>query len=135
MRNEIFKYKKVNNMKGVFYMKKYVKVVSVILMVFLVVAMASPVFAYQPKNVVGNQAGTTSIQNIGGQILGIVQVVGTIAAVIILVIIGIKYMMGSAQEKAEYKKTMIPYIIGAIIIFAASNIAQMVYNWASTISA
>jgi len=116
-------------------MKKYVKVVSVILMVFLVVAMASPVFAYQPKNVVGNQAGTTSIQNIGGQILGIVQVVGTIAAVIILVIIGIKYMMGSAQEKAEYKKTMIPYIIGAIIIFAASNIAQMVYNWASTISA
>jgi len=119
-------------------MKKYVKVITTVLMVLLVVvSMTSPVFASKltPGAVTGNQTGTTSIQNIGGQILGIVQVVGTIAAVIILVVIGIKYMMGSAQEKAEYKKTMIPYIIGAIIIFAASNIAQMVYNWANTISA
>ena len=37
------------------------------------------------------------------------------------------------EEKAEYKKTMIPYIIGAVLIFAASNVAGMIYDWASTI--
>ena len=53
---------------------------------------------------------------------------GSVVAVLILVVLGIKYMMGSTEEKAEYKKTLIPYIVGAALIFAASNIASMVYN-------
>ena len=44
-------------------------------------------------------------------------------------------MMGSASEKAEYKKTMIPYIVGAVLIFAASNLASMIYNWAKSVNA
>ena len=47
---------------------------------------------------------------------------------IILVVLGIKYMMGSAEEKAEYKKTMIPYVVGAILIFLAPMIANMIYT-------
>ncbi len=42
-------------------------------------------------------------------------------------------MMGSAEERAEYKKTLFPYFIGAILIFAATSLAQMVYTWASKI--
>ena len=37
-------------------------------------------------------------------------------------------MIGSAQEKAEYKKTMIPYVIGAILVFGASTVATIVMN-------
>ena len=37
-------------------------------------------------------------------------------------------MMGSAEEKAEYKKTMVPYLIGAIVLFAASALAGGIYN-------
>ena len=48
-------------------------------------------------------------------------------------VIGIKYMMGSAEEKAEYKKTMIPYLVGAIILFAAVNIAGVVVNLAGSL--
>ena len=43
-------------------------------------------------------------------------------------VIGIKYMMGSAEEKAEYKKTMIPYLIGAVLLFAAVNLATYIYG-------
>ena len=50
-------------------------------------------------------------------------------------VLGIKYMMGSAEEKAEYKKTMIPYVVGAILIFAATTIANAVFNFASGIGA
>ena len=39
-------------------------------------------------------------------------------------------MIGSASEKAEYKKTMIPYLIGSILLFAATNITDAIYNWA-----
>ena len=43
-------------------------------------------------------------------------------------------MMGSASEKAEYKKTMIPYIVGAVLIFAASTLANMAYQFATSIN-
>ena len=43
-------------------------------------------------------------------------------------ILGIKYMIGSVEEKAEYKKTMMPYIIGTTILFAASTIVSIIYN-------
>ena len=80
-------------------------------------------------------AETESITNIGQSIVKIVGTIGMIVAVVVLIALGIKYMMGSAEEKAEYKKTLLPYVIGAVLIFAASAIATMVYNFAHTIQA
>lgn len=77
--------------------------------------------------------GADSTAKIGNQILGIIQVVGIILSVGCLMILGIKYMMGSAEEKAEYKKTFIPYLIGALLLFAASAFAKTIYNWVTNI--
>ena len=77
--------------------------------------------------------GTSNIKDIGGEIVGIIRVVGTIVAVGMIMVLGIKYMMGSAEERAEYKKTLFPYIVGAVLIFGASNLAQIIYSWASNI--
>jgi len=77
--------------------------------------------------------GTNTAENIGNQIIGIIQVVGIIISVAVLMILGIKYMMGSAEEKAEYKKTFIPYIVGAVLLFAAAAFAQVIYNFAHNI--
>lgn len=70
-------------------------------------------------------------QNVGNKVIGIIQVIGIIISVACLMILGIKYMMGSAEEKAEYKKTFIPYIVGAILLFAASALANSIYKLAS----
>ena len=75
----------------------------------------------------------SGVATLGGQIVGIIQIIGIVVAVVILLVLGIKYMTGSAQEKAEYKKTMIPYIIGAILIFAASTIVNVIFNLAVNI--
>ena len=48
-------------------------------------------------------------------------------------IIGIKYMLGSVEEKSEYKKTMIPYLIGAAIVFSGTTLPQIIYQLASNI--
>ena len=74
---------------------------------------------------------TDQITALGGRVMGIIQTVGVVVAVIILMVLGIKYMMGSAEEKAEYKKTMMPYIIGAVLIFGATSIATMIFNFAN----
>lgn len=76
-------------------------------------------------------SGADNLKTEGGRIVGIIQVIGTMIAVGMLTILGIKYALGSAEEKAEYKKTMIPYLIGSVLIFAVSNITQIIYEWAS----
>lgn len=86
-------------------------------------------------NPVKDGEGATSATNIGNKILGIIQVVGIILSVGCLMVLGIKYMMGSAEEKAEYKKTFIPYLVGALLLFAASALANTIYKWVTGIAA
>jgi len=47
---------------------------------------------------------------------------GMAAAVIIAGILGIKFMIGSAEEKAQIKDALIPFVIGCIVIFGAFGI-------------
>lgn len=113
---------------------KTMKVLITVFSAIIIVAMlGNVVFAggITPEDLTASYEGTDGIKNLGGKLMGILQTVGIVAAVLILMVLGIKYMMGSAEEKAEYKKTMIPYIVGAILIFGATTIANMVYNFAN----
>lgn len=114
--------------------KKMVKIVNICLIAMVIISTASTaVFALEPGNIKAkdNVTGSTQIENVGNSIVGILQTVGIVLSVVVLIVLGIKYMMGSAEEKAEYKKTMIPYIIGAVLIFGATTIANAVYNFAN----
>ena len=71
----------------------------------------------------------TSTVNMMNKIIGAFQAIGSIVSVLALILIGIKYMMGSVEEKAEYKQTMIAYIIGAILVFGISNISAILYDF------
>ena len=72
--------------------------------------------------------GENNIVDKANVIIGVIKTIGIIMSVLILVVLGIKYMFGSLEEKAEYKKTMIPYFIGAIMIFAIPQLVQIIYN-------
>ena len=79
--------------------------------------------------------GTTTLTNLGGKIYGAIFTAGIVLSVIVMAVLGIKYMMGSTEEKSEYKKSMVPYVIGALCIFGASTIASIVYNLTNQVSA
>ena len=111
--------------------KLLVILINLILMLFII---STTVFGTSLINKFNSSISTTGtgakeVATKAGKIVGIIQVVGTIASVGMMIVIGIKYVMGSAEEKAEYKKTLIPYLIGAILIFGASNLTQVIYNW------
>ena len=114
-------------------MSKKLKIVCALLSLLIVLAMtATTVFAVTPDSIKPDTTGSTNVVNLGKKITGIIQVVGIIASVAILMVLGIKYMMGSAEEKAEYKKTLLPYFIGAAFVFAASALANTIYGWITT---
>lgn len=64
----------------------------------------------------------------GNIVVWVVRTVGEAIAVIMLLIIGIKYILGSVEEKAEYKQTMWPYILGAVLIFAGAAVTDIIYK-------
>ena len=108
---------------------KLSKVLSIVVLTVMLLAIAGNfALAIDPSTIKIDTSNSAKITSLGGKIIGAIQIVGSVIAVAILVVLGIKYMMGSTEEKAEYKKTLIPYIVGAILIFAASNIASMVYK-------
>lgn len=84
---------------------------------------------FSPKT--GTNA-TDAVKNFGQNILGIVSTAASVLAVIILIVLGVKYMMGSAEEKAEYKKTLLPYAIGAVFVFGAGLICSILFKVAGT---
>ena len=123
-------------------MKKMKKILPILMMVMLIMLQVAPVFAtYEggvdpSTNLTGKTVkGSEKITSIGNQIITIVSIVGSVVSVVVLMVLGIKYMMGSAEERAEYKKTLLPYIIGAILVFAASAIAGVIFGFANNFAA
>lgn len=48
--------------------------------------------------------------------------VGTALTVIVGAILGVNFIMASAEEKAKIKEKMIPYIVGSFVIYGAITI-------------
>lgn len=123
-------------------MKKSIKVISTLLLaIMLVASISTVVLAKVDLNGTINKVENTQlngnadqqITTIGGNVVNIIQIVGIVIAVIVLLVIGIKYMIGSASEKAEYKKTMIPYIVGAVLVFAGTSLVKVIYSLATAV--
>ena len=116
---------------------KTMKILTAIATILLIVSMgASVVYGLTPGQMNGNSnaIGANEVKTFGENIMGVINVAGVVIAVVILMILGIKYMMGSAEEKAEYKKTMIPYIVGAVLIFAGTSLVRVIYSLANSVS-
>ena len=69
----------------------------------------------------------------GNVIIGALRTVGSIVSVAVLAVLGIKYMVGSVEERATYKETMKPYLIGAVLVFAITNILGIIVNVATSL--
>lgn len=120
-------------------MKKIMKIVNVlIILIAVIMSINTVVLATEgvtdPGELKGKQvSGTEKMQDVGNEIITIVTTLGSITSVVVLVVLGLKYMMGSPDEKAEYKKTLLPYIIGAVLVFAASTVAGAIFGFANNI--
>ena len=59
-------------------------------------------------------------------IFKILTTIGITLSVIIGGILGIKFMMASAEDKAQIKEMLIPYVVGCVVIYGAVTIWMIV---------
>ena len=126
-------------------MSKVMKVMAVILLAVMVVAsLTSNVNALSFQDA-GNTSTVTdkaqdtsgaadSINRIVGSVLTIVQVVGCGVAVIMLIVLAIKYISAAPGDKADIKKHAVVYVVGAVVLIAASGILGIVKKFAGNIN-
>ena len=113
-------------------MEKVKKIFLVILI--LIISLSGVVLAEDSDitNIVENTNPTvpesTTFITAANTIIGGIQLVCNIIAILIIIVVGIKYMMGSVEEKADYKGKIFAYIIGAVILFGISNILSLISN-------
>lgn len=82
--------------------------------------------SFKPKEI-GTEEAKEAVA-LAEKIIGAITAVGTIIAVATTIGMGIKYMTGSIEEKAEYKKTMLPMLIGMILLFGISWIIKFIFD-------
>lgn len=114
-------------------MKKTVKILTALLIAVMLISIVSPVFAEElrPEGLVPDfTADAGGLANTAGRIMGMIRNIAVIASVIVLMVIGVKFILGSTEEKAEYKKSLLPLIIGIVIVVAATSIATFLFNMA-----
>lgn len=119
---------------------KKTKIITIItLLIIILLIIISPIVSatidpgsFQPTL---DQSGVGKIAGIANPIIGAIQTIGIVVAVITIIVLGIKYMAGSVDEKAEYKKTMIPYLIGAVLVVAITQIVGLIAKLVDNINA
>lgn len=70
----------------------------------------------------------SKITNFAGTIIKVLRNVSIIITVLVITIVGIRFMLGSVEEKAEYKKTSINIIIGVGLITLVTSIVDVIFT-------
>ena len=104
----------------------------VTLMYFSNTALALDVASNPDKFKPGAIGSEPKLEKKIGPILGAINVFGVVVSVITLIGVGIKYMLGSVEEKAEYKNTLGMYLLGAFLVFSISTLPNIIYNISSS---
>lgn len=108
--------------------KSIFKILSIALMVAMIaMCLGNIVLADVDYNPDGASSETsTKFGSILNIFLGLAQVIGIAIAVIMLIVLAIKYISAAPGDKAEIKKHAVVYIVGAVVLFAASGIIQII---------
>lgn len=116
-------------------MNKKIKILAIITIIILGMFVCSSVFAttgkvdpdaYKPKGLTTSDVG--EFVDIANSIIAAIQIFGALVAAIAIIVLGIKYMLGSTQDRAGYKETMIPYLVGAVMAFAIPGIVRVIFD-------
>ena len=111
-------------------MKKSLKI-SILLLIILItcIIQSSVSYAVNVNEVIdAKKDAPEEIEPIMSKAIGVAMTIGTIIAATMIVVIAIKYMISAPNEKAEIKKYMIPYAIGAILVFASSGVVGFIID-------
>lgn len=111
--------------------KKILKII-ILAIIFLIILADFNIQFAESFNTTGvniNNRLANQFDDVGSTIVSTIRIVGMIFSIGALMIIGIRYMTSTVEEKAFQKESLIFYCIGAFLIFSIVNIVSVIYNY------
>lgn len=71
---------------------------------------------------------STSFEQFSGSLWTTITIIVRILSIAGIIAIGLKYMLSSANTKADIKKDLLPMIIGIIMVFSISEVMTFIFN-------
>lgn len=102
------------------------KIAITLLLMLMLTIITTNTYAEDIVNQIGRPHIDTELAGSINGIVGVVQIVGSMAAVLASIYLGIRYVLSATDEKAEIKKKLIPFVIGVIIFYGATGILQLI---------
>lgn len=81
---------------------------------------------WKPKKV---DVGQGELNNTAQNIVATIRAIGIVVSVIALIVIGIRQITASAEEKSIIKEAMPGYILGLILVVSITFLPTIIYNF------
>lgn len=131
---------KYNKKEDVFLLKKTIFILSLVIIILL--SMYNITYATTIDDIISGgddflKAGQTgthtgfSWEGITGAsdlIYNTLLTLGIVIAMIVAAVLGIKFITSSVEEQAKIKESLIPFVVGCVIIFGAFGIWKLITN-------
>jgi len=107
--------------------KTVTKIITILLIIATILGAVNMVFADIdiPSGAAEGYTGS-GLDTTTSRVIGIVQFICYAAAVILLIVLGVKWLVAAPDQKADIKKSAVIYVIGAVMVFAAGVILQVI---------
>lgn len=105
------------------------KICIIITILMLIICIGNKAFALDPLTIAETPNATNGVgelNKLGNAILGVIQYIGLGVAVIAALVLAMRYMYSSPDEKADIKKKLIPFVIGGFLVFGAVQLLKIV---------
>ena len=88
------------------------------------------------KGIASGDEAATDLETMGimNDLYNVVFPLGVVTTVIVGVVLGIKFMASSAEDKAKVKESMVPYVVGCVVIYGAFGIWKICIQILSALS-
>jgi hypothetical protein len=122
-------------------MNIYVKKIAKVLIIFII--LISTIYTISNADNFGTDfsadtsklgKGKDLLETGGATVVSFIRVLGAGISIIIILVLAMKYMMAAPGDRADVKRSMIPFVIGAFIFFGASQILSLLYTLSKQVS-
>lgn len=120
-------------------MKKTILLLGLIFIIILFLGTVN-VYATDVDKIIQSMNGTSTMARDGNgirttlnNVIGLIQVAGTGISVVVVTMLGIKYILASPSEKADVKKQIAPILIGCVLLFGAVNLVAIIADFSEVL--
>ena len=121
--------------------KRTKKIVCIFILIFIIITLRNRCMAEWGNRMINTiteeHEDLTNTSNRVTKVLGnmavVTRIVGVTIGMVMLMAIGMKYMAAAPGEQADLKKALIPYVVGAILIFATTGIISIIIKFSAQI--